>query len=85
MYLRVNVENSIPEMKRVIAAYYVDKIVLSENIDNALNQLLNNNIVNNTGILSNKNNQQKLDIIKRAKEIYDNSMEIEKGGDWAKY
>jgi uncharacterized membrane protein (UPF0182 family) len=84
MYLRVNGENSIPEMKRVIAAYYVDKIVLSENIDNVLNQLLNN-IVNNTGSLSNKNNQQKLDIIKKAKEIYDNSMKVEKGGDWAKY
>ncbi|MDP4176943.1 MAG: UPF0182 family protein, partial [Bacillota bacterium] len=38
VYLRATGENSVPEMKRVIVSYS-DKIIMANNIDDALNQL----------------------------------------------
>ncbi|WP_411678715.1 UPF0182 family protein [Clostridium thailandense] len=86
MYLRASGKNSIPEMKRVIVSYG-NKIILAENIDNALQQLFN--YQNNNKVTENaaqpSNNIQSLSKIKKAKELYDSALDAQKNGDWSKY
>jgi Uncharacterized conserved protein len=89
MYLRASGKNSIPEMKRVIVSYG-EKIILSENIESALEQMFNykqedkqNNI--NEGNAAPGNSPEKLNKIKQVKELYDKALEAQKSGDWAKY
>lgn len=88
MYLRASGKNSIPEMKRVIVSYG-DKIVLSENVEAALQQVFNyNNENKNDESSDNKapeDTTKKVQNIKTAKELYDKAMEAQKSGDWAKY
>ncbi|MTK13644.1 MAG: UPF0182 family protein [Clostridiaceae bacterium] len=88
MYLRASGKNSIPEMKRVIVSYG-DKIILAENIESALQQLFNykdNSQTNGAaGQTQYSDSDQKLDKVKKAKELYEKAVDAQKNGDWAKY
>ncbi|KOA19532.1 hypothetical protein CLHOM_21470 [Clostridium homopropionicum DSM 5847] len=86
LYLRANGEKSIPEMKRVIASYG-DKMILAQNVDEALKILFNtevkneeNNSINNDVSTSNISNY-----IKEAKDLYNKAIEAQKSGNWAQY
>lgn len=89
MYLRASGKNSIPEMKRVIVSYG-ENIILSENIESALEQMFNykqedkgKNV--SQGNTAGVNSAEKMTKIKQAKELYDKALEAQKSGDWAKY
>lgn len=85
MYLRASGKNSAPEVKRVILSYG-DKVVLAENIESALNQLFNVNKNDNGGKVEDNNiDKNKLQGVKEAKQMYNNALEAQKNGDWAKY
>ncbi|MEY8001499.1 UPF0182 family protein [Clostridium sp. Mt-5] len=88
MYLRANGKDSIPEMKRVIVSYG-DKIILAQDIDDALQQIFNYkqnvnsyNSDNSQAQVSTSNNSEQ---IKKAKALYDDAINSQKNGDWAKY
>ena len=86
LYLRASGENSIPEMKNVIVGYG-DKLVLENTIDTALSKLFDikqndksesgNSIISSEGIES--------DYMNKIKGVYDNAINSQKNGDWAKY
>jgi uncharacterized membrane protein (UPF0182 family) len=84
MYLTAQGKNAIPEMKRVIVSYG-EKVVFAESIDKALEQLFfkNDNKTQNNNIPSVDN--KTLESVKKAKELYDKSVEAQKSGDWTKY
>lgn len=88
MYLRASGKNSIPEMKRVIVSYG-DKIILSENVEAALQQVFNYKNENKDDELGNnktlEDNTKKVQNIKTVKDLYDKAIEAQKSGDWAKY
>jgi uncharacterized protein len=90
MYLRASGKNSIPEMKRVIV-YYGDKIILAENIEDAMQQLFNysngNQANTSTGAAVSGNSGKAVapDKVKEAKDMYDKAMDALKNGDWAGY
>lgn len=85
LYLRADSERSIPEMKRVIVAYG-DKLVLSENIEEALSKLFNYDEKSFTqeNIISNKKESIPKEI-KDAKELYEKAVQSQKEGNWAQY
>jgi uncharacterized membrane protein (UPF0182 family) len=84
MYLTAQGKNTIPEMKRVIVSYG-EKVVFAESIDKALEQLFfkSDNKTQNNNIPSVDN--KTLESVKKAKELYDKSVEAQKSGDWTKY
>lgn len=84
LYLRAQGEKSIPEMKRVIVSY-ADKIILAENIDEALRKLFNYKDNNDIKEDNNRVIIKTPDEIKEAKDIYNKALEAQKSGDWAKY
>jgi uncharacterized membrane protein (UPF0182 family) len=90
LYLRAQGEKSIPEMKRVIVSY-ADKIVLAQNIDEALKQLFNyeddSNVKNveNGEVVTDKPGVRFPNEIKGAVDLYNSALEAQKNGDWAKY
>lgn len=90
IYLRASGDQSIPEMKRVVVSLG-DKMVLAQNIEDALQQMFNYTDstpsttpqvtkpgTTVTPVLDNSK-------IKKAKELYDNAVDAQKNGDWAKY
>ncbi|WP_242977711.1 UPF0182 family protein [Clostridium luticellarii] len=88
MYLRANGKDSIPEMKRVIVSYG-DKMVLAQSIDDALNQIFNYNQDSSGESTDNSQKQTapsaNSDQIEKAKTLYENALNSQKNGDWAKY
>ncbi|MHC6178279.1 UPF0182 family protein [Clostridium sp. JNZ X4-2] len=88
MYLRANGKDSIPEMKRVIVSYG-DKMILAQSIDDALNQIFNYNQDSSGESTDNSQNQTapsaNNDQIEKAKTLYENALNSQKNGDWAKY
>lgn len=86
IYIRATGKNSIPEMKRV-AVSYGDKIILSESIDKALEQIFNysEEATEETPETNNDINSELKEGIKSAKEAFDKAVEAQKNGDWAKY
>lgn len=88
MYLRASGKSSIPEMKRVIVSYG-DKIILSENVEAALQQVFNYKNENKNDESSNnktpENTTKNMQDINTVKELYDKAVEAQKSGDWAKY
>lgn len=88
LYLRASGENSLPEMKNVIVGYG-DSIVLANNIDNALAQLFDLNIQEQeNGQITMPNegsNSVDSSLMNKIKEAYNNAIESQKAGDWAKY
>lgn len=88
IYIRATGKNSIPEMKRIVVGYD-DKLLLSDSIENALEQIFNYTAAqpqtpNVHSVPSNVDANVK-DKIKNAKEAFDKAIEAQKSGDWAKY
>lgn len=89
LYLRAKGATSIPEMKRVIVSYG-GKIVLTENIETALQQIFNlqptvpgtTTSAPSTGTTTPAMDASKL---KNAKDLYDKALTAQKNGDWATY
>jgi len=89
IYIRATGKNSIPEMKRLVVGYG-DKLILSESIDKALQQIFNLNTpeapvspkVAATVPAVDTNMKEK---IKAAKDNFDKALEAQKNGDWTKY
>ncbi|MBL4937648.1 UPF0182 family protein [Clostridium sp. YIM B02515] len=88
IYIRATGKNSIPEMKRIVVGYD-DKLLLSDSIENALEQIFNytaeqQQTPNAPSVPSNVDANMK-EKIKSAKEAFDKAVEAQKNGDWAKY
>lgn len=85
LYLRASGENSIPEMKNVIVGYG-DQIVLQSDIQKALAEIFgedsNGNVQNNDNTSTGDINASDM---QKIKDAYDNAIEAQKNGDWAKY
>lgn len=89
VYLRASGKDSIPEMKRVIVSYG-DKMILSQNIDTAMQELFNYNQNDNSQPDSNQKNNDDLDdskskMLQNIKNLYNKAMNAQKNGDWSKY
>ncbi|MEA4825613.1 MAG: UPF0182 family protein, partial [Clostridium sp.] len=84
IYLRADGEKSTPEMKRVVVSY-ADKMILANNVDDALKQLFNYDDKKNEGTEDKGNTMQVPNKIKEAKDLYNKALEAQKSGDWAKY
>jgi uncharacterized membrane protein (UPF0182 family) len=88
IYIRATGKNSIPEMKRIVVGYD-DKLLLSDSIENALEQIFNytteqQQAPNTPSVPSNVDASMK-EKIKSAKDAFDKAVEAQKNGDWAKY
>ncbi|MBC8062580.1 MAG: UPF0182 family protein [Clostridiaceae bacterium] len=89
LYLRATGATSIPEMKRVIVSYG-GKIVLTQNIETALQQIFNLEptvpgttvTTPSTGTTTPAMDASKL---KGAKDLFDKALTAQKNGDWATY
>ncbi|MBV4420242.1 UPF0182 family protein [Clostridium tyrobutyricum] len=89
VYLRASGKDSIPEMKRVIVSYG-DKMILSQNIDTAMQELFNYNQNDNSQPDSNQKNSNDLDdskskMLQNIKDLYNKAIDAQKNGDWSKY
>jgi uncharacterized protein len=84
MYLTSQGNNSIPEMKRVIVSYG-EKIILAENIDNALKQLFDITDTKKPDITVPSTDTTTEAWAIEAKDLFDKALEAQKSGDWAKY
>ncbi|WP_147566475.1 UPF0182 family protein [Clostridium tyrobutyricum] len=89
VYLRASGKDSIPEMKRVIVSYG-DKMILSQNIDTAMQELFNYNQNDNFQPDSNQKNNDDLDdskskMLQNIKNLYNKAIDAQKNGDWSKY
>lgn len=90
LYLKANSDNAIPEVKKIILSDG-NRIVSGDNVSDALEKLFNykteENKESNDSNKEENTSNKKLDITdaKKAKELYDNAMEAQKSGDWAKY
>lgn len=80
MYLRAKGKNSAPEVKAIILSYG-DKIVLDTTMDKALSKLFIKNEKEKEENIDN----DKMNSIKEAKEIYDKAIKYQRDGDWKKY
>jgi uncharacterized protein len=91
VYIRATGKNSIPEMKRIVVGFG-DKLILSESIDSALEQIFNYTeapsqapgtpAIPNTPTTVDAGVKEK---IKSAKDAFEKAVEAQKNGDWAKY
>jgi uncharacterized protein len=91
IYIRATGKNSIPEMKRIVVGFG-DKLILSESIDSALEQIFNYTqtpvqvpntpAIPNAPVTVDANVKER---IKSAKDAFDKAVEAQKNGDWAKY
>lgn len=88
IYLKADVEKSLPEVRKIILSDG-EKIVGAETVDKALELLFDYNSQN-----LNKTEEQKQSeniknenkaSIQKANELYDKALEAQKAGDWAKY
>ncbi|MFD3155340.1 UPF0182 family protein [Haloimpatiens sp. FM7330] len=92
LYIRASGKDSIPQMKRVIVSYG-DKMVLAQDIDDAIKQIFNYGKKDEIQDTTKKKDTVDIDKItgdidkniKRAKTLYDKAVEAQKRGDWAKY
>lgn len=93
VYVESTGNNSVPEVKRIILANG-GKIVMGDNMNDALNKLFNINIDSNSNELSivpeqNNNNifeeSDKSALAKKANEKFNEMIDAQKNGDWAKY
>ncbi|MBU3161731.1 UPF0182 family protein [Clostridium frigoris] len=86
MYLRAKGKTSIPEMKKVIVSYG-DKIILGDNIELALDQIFNYTDKSNTlkPVYNSELDDNALDNIKTAKDLYNKAMVAQKNGKWDEY
>lgn len=88
VYLRASGKDSIPEMKRVIVSYG-DKMIISQNIDTAIEQIFNYSQNDESGKSSNESNNtnlgDKAEKLKQAKDLYNKAIDAQKNGDWSQY
>lgn len=90
LYLRASGENSIPEMRNVIVGYG-DKIVLANDIGDALAELFNLGVEESgkdNGEATNPEeggNAIDSSLMTRIRDAYNSAIEAQKAGDWAKY
>lgn len=90
LYLRASGENSIPEMKNVIVGYG-DKIVLANDIGDALAELFNSGVEesskDNGEATTPEEGGNAIDssLMTRIRDAYNSAIEAQKAGDWAKY
>lgn len=81
IYLQADNENSLPEMKKVIAAY-ADNIVMEDTLEEALNTLFGSDYDSGEGEIGEKTTT---DLIIEANELYEKADEALKNGEWARY
>jgi uncharacterized membrane protein (UPF0182 family) len=94
LYLKADVQKSLPEVRKIILSDG-EKIVGDETVEKALEKLFNytnqsnkpneNNTNNNNGIENGNNNNISKDDISKANELYQKALEAQKAGDWASY
>jgi uncharacterized membrane protein (UPF0182 family) len=89
LYLRSQGEKSIPQMKKIIL-YYNGKIIMEDNIEDALSKLFDyNKVIEETqDKVLNKDNEVSEEVLKSVKEandLYNKAIEAQKNGDWSKY
>lgn len=91
LYLRSQSTKSLPELKRVIVAFG-DKIVMEDNIQNALARLFNVNVetpqapeVQTPAEGTPATAESGADLVKRASELFNKAQSAQKSGDWAAY
>jgi uncharacterized membrane protein (UPF0182 family) len=89
LYLRSEGEKSIPQMKKIIL-YYNGKIIMEDNIEDALSKLFDyNKVIEETqDKVLNKDNEVSEEVLKSVKEandLYNKAIEAQKNGDWSKY
>ena len=90
LYLRASGENSIPEMRNVIVGYG-DKIVLANDIGDALAELFNLGVEEsgkeNGEATTPEEGGNAIDssLMTRIRDAYNSAIEAQKAGDWAKY
>ncbi|MBP2034081.1 uncharacterized membrane protein (UPF0182 family) [Clostridium algifaecis] len=88
VYLRASGKDSIPEMKRVIVSYG-DKMIISQNIDTAIEQIFNYNqddeTEKNLNQSSDTNSGNKTQKLKQAKDLYNKAIDAQKNGEWSQY
>jgi uncharacterized membrane protein (UPF0182 family) len=87
--LRSEGEKSIPQMKKIIL-YYNGKIIMEDNIEDALSKLFDyNKVIEETqDKVLNKDNEVSEEVLKSVKEandLYNKAIEAQKNGDWSKY
>jgi uncharacterized protein len=93
LYLRSQSAKSLPELKRVIVVFG-DKIVMEDNIQNALARLFNVGVETprvpeeqtqtpGDGIPTTEENGS--DLVKHASELFNKAQSAQKAGDWASY
>lgn len=83
LYVRANGENSIPEVKKIVLKNG-EKIVMGNNMEEAINLLFANKTSQSQEINNQPTNNTSSDA-SSAKDIYDKMIEAQKKGDWATY
>jgi uncharacterized protein len=91
LYLRSQSTKSLPELKRVIVAFG-DKIVMEDNIQDALARLFNVEVETPQGPQEETPGQETpstaqngANLVKRASELFNKAQSAQKAGDWASY
>lgn len=90
IYVESTGNNSVPEVKRIILANG-NKIVMGESVSDALNQLFNIDTSSNVTIIPEEkkdnvfDNEDEKALAKKANEKFNEMIEAQKNGDWAKY
>lgn len=89
LYLRAEGKSSIPEVKKIILSMG-SKIVMGDNMEDALKQLFNYGTGDTGNTVSKPNTQtgastKDSDKIKQAEDYYNKAIEAQKSGDWTKY
>lgn len=90
IYVQSTGNNSVPEVKRIILANG-SKIVMGENVSDALNKLFNIDTSSNETLIPEDKNENvfekedEKELAKKANEKFNEMIEAQKNGDWAKY
>lgn len=90
IYVESTGNNSVPEVKRIILANG-SKIVMGENMSDALNKLFNIDTSSNETLVPEDKNENvfeeedEKELAKKANEKFNEMIEAQKNGDWAKY
>lgn len=91
VYIRAQGQNSIPEVKKVIVSTG-SKMIMANNITDALNNMFNNSSTNTDSTSTNSANDNTKnkknannDNIKQAQDLYNKAVDAQKNGDWSAY
>ncbi|MCJ7688110.1 MAG: UPF0182 family protein, partial [Clostridiaceae bacterium] len=88
LYLRASGKNSIPEMKKIILSYD-SKLIMVDNMETGLQQIFNykepNTVITGDGTTTEPLSQAKIELIKKANDLYLKALESQRNLDWTKY